>query len=74
MAIDTYEEQINSKEMNDKDIRRILSFAFPFIFTKEHQIVRENKDHEIKPAPGALTRQAAQNLPRLWTMRWQERI
>ena len=29
---------------------------------------------EIKPAPGALTRQAAQNLPRLWTMRWQERI
>lgn len=33
-----------------------------------------NNTDEIKPAPVALTRQAAQNLPRLWTMRWQERI
>lgn len=33
-----------------------------------------NNTDEIKPAPAALTRQAAQNLPRLWTMRWQERI
>ena len=33
-----------------------------------------NNTDEIKPAPGALTRQAAQNLPRLWTMRSPEKI
>ena len=33
-----------------------------------------NNTDEIKPAPAARTRQAAQNSLRLWTMRWQERI
>ena len=33
-----------------------------------------NNTDAIKRAPGALTRQAAQNSLRLWTMRWQERI